>query len=341
MTRIQVRPLKPSDISPAAALLAARHKRDRARLPWLNKAYEDPAECEVLVRDTVQSPRTFAVAAELDGQLAGYLVGERELHHPASLSAQFVPPYTLGIGLHGHAVAADVNAVDVYRLMYAELAARAVERGFFEHRVYIVPGDRDVEEAWVNLGFGRGLVCAVRDTTVPVPLDSRAFDVEVHQASSEDADVVMQLEDANTRHHYSSPIFWPYLHETLSAAREYQEALLADPANAHFVAYRDGKPLGMNTFNPPNWVSPLLLGGRSIYLFQGVVVEEARGNGVGKALLARSMEWAREQGYERCVLHFASANASGATFWLGQGFVPVEYTMARHIDERIGWARPA
>lgn len=339
MARIKVRPMQPGDIAPAAALLAERHKRDRARLPFLNKVFEEPTECEALVRDTLQNPRAFAVAAELDGRLVGYLVGEREHHHPASLPAQWVPPYTFAIGLQGHAVAADVNAVDVYRLMYGELAARAVERGFFEHRVYIVPGDRDVEEAWVNLGFGRSLVCAVRDTS-PVPLDGQAAGIEVHQATSEDAEVVMQLEDANTRHHYSSPIFWPYLHETMAAARQYQESLLADPANAHFVAYKNGEPLGMNTFNPPDWVSPLIQGGRSIYLYQGVVVEKARGNGIGKALLARSMDWAREQGYEYCALHFASANASGASFWLGQGFVPAEYTMARRIDERIGWARP-
>ena len=46
----------------------------------------------------------------------------------------------------------------------------------------------------------------------------------------------------------------------------------------------------------------------------------------------------REQGYANCCLHFASDNPSGAPYWLGQGFVPVEHTMVRRIDERIAWA---
>lgn len=339
MSRIHVRPFHFDDIGAAALLLAERHARDRSRLPQLSKTFDSAEECAALLRATAQDENAFGVTALKDDRPVGFLLAEKQLHPPTSLAAQFIPPYTLGLPLHGHAVSSEVGATEVYRLMYAEVAARGVERGFFAHRAYIVPGDRDVEEAWVNLGFGRALVCAVRDVS-PVPSYVPNGDVEVHQASSEDIDVVMRLEHSNAVHHYGSPIFWPYLHETMKAAREYQQALLADPANAHFVAYRNGEPLGMDTFNPPDWVSPLLQCGRSIYLFQGVVEEAARGNGVGKALLGRSMQWARDEGYEHCVLHFASANPSGSAFWLSQGFVPVEYAMTRQIDERIGWARP-
>jgi hypothetical protein len=50
------------------------------------------------------------------------------------------------------------------------------------------------------------------------------------------------------------------------------------------------------------------------------------------------MAWARKQGHRWCTLHFASGNPSGAPFWLGHGFIPVEYTMSRHLDERVAYA---
>ncbi|MGE5595051.1 MAG: GNAT family N-acetyltransferase, partial [Hyphomicrobiales bacterium] len=259
---------------------------------------------------------------------------------PTSLVAQWVEPYSMAIGLHAHAVAQDADATEVYRALYGSLAGEWVDRGFFEHRVYVVPGDRATEEAWVNLGFGRRLVCAMRPTSQPVLNVPAGHGIQVHQAGSEDIDLVMHLEHVNTVHHFRPPIFWPYLHETMAAARDYQSSMLADARNGAFIAYRDGRPLGMDTFTPPDWLSPLVLGGPTIYLFQGVVEEEARGGGVGKVLLDHAMRWAREQQHEWCALHFASANPSGAPFWLSQGFVPVEYTMGRRVDDRVAWARP-
>ena len=50
------------------------------------------------------------------------------------------------------------------------------------------------------------------------------------------------------------------------------------------------------------------------------------------------MEWAATNGYHTCTLHFASQNPSGGPFWLGHGFVPIEYTMERRVDERVAWA---
>jgi GNAT superfamily N-acetyltransferase len=61
--------------------------------------------------------------------------------------------------------------------------------------------------------------------------------------------------------------------------------------------------------------------------------------GVGAALLAASMEWARERGYEWCLLNFLPANILAARFWTRSGFEPLGYRMIRVVDERIAWAR--
>lgn len=213
-----------------------------------------------------------------------------------------------------------------------------VRNGFFVHMTHITPGDAATQEAWVALGFGRGNTCAVRDTA-PVE-DAVATNIEIHQAGPEDLSVVMGLNDSLYMYHSQSPIFWPFLQEPQPAEREYQRSILSDSANAHFIAYDGGRPIGMQTFMRPGFIPETVEPGGNVYLYQGVVETDVRGGGVGTALLAHSMEWARAQGDQMCTLHFASANPSGAPFWLGHGFVPAEYAMIRHVDERVAWASP-
>ena len=157
---------------------------------------------------------------------------------------------------------------------------------------------------------------------------------------AEDAQVVFSLNDELYIHHARAPIFSPRLRETDASSHDFTMGLLNDPkANAHLIAYdKDGRALGMNTFMPPTWIAPMIAPEKTIYLYQGVVSETARGGGVGSTLLAKGVDWAREQGYEHVALHFAAPNVQGARFWLGQGFRPVEYRMTRYVDDRIAWA---
>jgi len=338
MPAVSVRPFESQDTAPAARLLAARHSRDRARLPVLRADMEEDEPCRAIVERFAGNARASGVAAvSAAGETLGFLFGEKMTLAPTAYGSMYVPPHSIAIAIDGHAVALEADPTTMYRLMYASLAEQWVKGGFFEHQTHIVPGDLEVEEAWVNLGFGRGTTAAVRGTG-PVNV-RRQPNVEIHQASSEDFVVVSTLSDELTAFHSHAPIFWPLLSEPRHAAEEAHRALLADPRNAHFVAYENGKPVAMQTFARPGFTPSIVEPEGNVYLFEGMVEAGARSGGIGTALLEHSMAWAREQGDARCTLHFASANPSGAPFWLGQGFVPVEYTMSRHVDERIGWAR--
>ena len=110
--------------------------------------------------------------------------------------------------------------------------------------------------------------------------------------------------------------------------------------NGWYCLHLDGRAAGMQTFLRPGFTPPIVKAESNVYLFEGVVTAEARGGGIGTALLQESMAWAARAGFETCTLHYASANPLGAPFWLRNGFVPVEHTMANVIDERIAWARP-
>jgi GNAT superfamily N-acetyltransferase len=324
-------------VDAAASLLAERHVRDRERDPRLPAAYEIPPSCRPLVEQALGEPGARGVVC-LDGdEIVGFAVMTTFLPAPTHMTAAFFPPRCVNLGYAAHASQAGLE-FDVYRELYAALSAHFVDAGYFDHNVYVAPRDRAVEEAFVSLGFGRALTAALRNVD---PVDAGASPaVELHAAAGEDASVIFELNDELYAHHARAPIFWPHVRETNASSEQFTRELLNEPkVNAHWVAYEGGRAVGMNTFMGPFWISPMLTPEKTVYLYQGVVAEHARRGGLGKTILARGIDWAREQGYEYVALHFAAPNVPGAKFWQSNGFLPIEHRMSRHIDERIAWAR--
>lgn len=335
--RIEIRDLTTADLENATRMLARRHRADRTRTPALSTRFDDVGQLRPMLDEALARPAARGVLALQGGEATGFMVAGLVLPPPTNWFAAFAPVRSMQIGYAGHA-AIGPDAGDVYRHMYAVLAPHWLARGAFAHAIEINAGDETALDAWFSLGFGQVFTLAVRDTG-PVVADPDRIgpSVEIDQVGAEEIDVVMKLNDDLARHHNASPIFLPYLAETAPSARANQMELLADPANAHWVAYRDRIPVGMQTFHQQTFAE-LARPDRSIYLFQGVTDPGGRGAGVGTAILRRSMEWARDAGYERCTLHFLSANIPGARFWLGSGFTPLTHTLVRRIDERIAWA---
>jgi GNAT superfamily N-acetyltransferase len=330
-------PFDEHHLDDAAALLAARHRADRAREADLPPRFEDAAAAREALQEVLATPRTGGVVALDGGRIAGYLLGSLVLPEPTNFLALIMQPRSARVPYAGHAVVPD-DGRETYRRLYAALAPRWNAAGCFAHYVETPAGDRAALDAWFSLGFGRDMTFAVRGTHDLVADRRQDAAVEVHRAGAEDLDVVMRLAEGLWRHHAAAPVFFPFLPETLPDMRRFQEALLADPANAHWLAYRDGRALGMMTFIAGLFFDRMLRPERCVYLFQGFTEAAARGGGVGTALLAHSLVWAREQGHERCGLHFMAANLTAARFWLGHGFRPFEYRLCRVVDGRIAWA---
>ncbi len=333
-----VRSFTSQDIPAAASLLAARLGAAHARLPFVDPAFASTAGVEGFVKALQANPFADGLVAESAGAAVGFLFGQRMLLGPAEMASLFVPPHSISIPVEGHAVAAGNDPTVVYRELYRHLAADWVREGFFVHRAAILAGDADEQEAWVSLGFGRAMTAATRPAADPVA-NVRATGIEVHRAGAEDIEVVMGLSDVLMEHHNRPPIFWPLLKEPLPAARAFNLGVLEEGSMPYFVGYQRGEPVAMTTFLRPGFTPPVVAHASDIYLFEGIVSEAARSGGVGTAVLDEALSWVRDNGYATCTLHFASANYSAAPFWLGHGFVPVEHTMERHIDERIAWAR--
>jgi GNAT superfamily N-acetyltransferase len=304
----------------------------------LAPSLDDPIACEDLLRPLTRNPRVTGRVGMRGADMAGFLFGELMLFGPMDMASLYLPPQSIAMPIEGHAVAAGEDKAEVYLALYADLAAAWVASGFFVHRIAITAGDPETQEAWVTLGFGRNLTCGVRDTG-PVMIGELGG-IDVREATSEDIETVLTLADSLNVHHARSPMFWPYLRTTESGSREFNLNALQPGEPPYFVAYREGIPIAMQTFLRPGFTPPIVDRNRDVYLFEGVVDDAARGGGIGTSLLEHTMRWAREAGYETCTLHFAPMNPSGAPFWLRHGFIPVEYTMERRVDERIAWAGP-
>lgn len=319
-------PFEERHLQDASRLLAADQKRRRALDQRLPAAFEAAEEALAPIEAAFRSPAAAGVVALRDGGLVAFL-----------LAMQRLPERVMTVPFHGYAIAAS-ESLETYRELYAVLADGFVRRGHFGHRVTVLDADLELRECWDSLSFGRALTTAIRYVDDPV---ADPPELDIRQLGGEHLDVIGQLEAANARHHNSSPVFIPYLDEDREGYRTRTAALLDDPLNAHFVAYEDGTPAGMNSFMTEARHSPLATPERDIYLFQGIVYESYRHAGIGRGLLAHSMRWARSRGYTTCSLHYFAANLVGSRFWTANGFRPVTHTLGRHIDERMAWARPA
>jgi GNAT superfamily N-acetyltransferase len=328
---IEIVALTEDEVPAAGQLVAGRHARERRRFPLLPAAYEDPARAADLVRRTLAV--TDGVAAVDGGRLVGFLTSLDAVPEPSSPLARYAPARAALHLVHGHAVADDVAPGPIAAALFARLAARALERGVTDHVVHVPIGHDD---AWVTLGFGRANAVAVRDRA-RVDVDAGG---DVRIATSDELDVVDRLVDEEAVFHAGSPMFRPYRRAaTADAVRAALADELASADHAFLLARRGGRDVGVLSV-APGLGSPLYVPDGAAYIAATAVLAEARGGGVGAALVAAAMAWAREHGHRAACLHFATTNMTSTAFWTGIGFTPVMLHLRRVLDERILTDRP-
>jgi len=163
-------------------------------------------------------------------------------------------------------------------------------------------------------------------------------DLEIRTATEKELPDVFALLAEQRAFHASSPMFLPNLRILHAAQEAAARELIAQPRCPTFLAYQEGRALGMQLFAPATFMSWPLRDDATVYLFQGVVSERERGSGVGAALLQHSLAWMRREGVRRCGLHYLSANPSGAPFWTHHGFRAAEHFLHRTVDARMAWS---
>jgi GNAT superfamily N-acetyltransferase len=336
MPALETRPFRTDDIAAAARLLADRHVRARARFALLPPRFEDADACAELVRSAMSLAE--GVVARDGDRLAGFLFAAAILYPPDRPSTRFTPPRSSMMFAHGHAVAAGADPFATYHALLAALAPPLVDRGILAHTVHLPAGEPALDAAWFDLGFGRVHAFAARDLA---PL-SRASppDVLVREATREDLDVAERLADEEARFHARAPIWDAYVAaDTAAGTRRELEELIASADGAVLLAALEGRDVGLTTVSAATG-GPLFIPDDALGIGTTAVFEDARGRGVGAALVERALAWGRARERRHATLHFSTANAASRPFWTGLGFTPVLWHLVRLLDERLPWARP-
>jgi GNAT superfamily N-acetyltransferase len=300
--------------------------------------FEDQAEALALIRELLAADGTSGMVALRGGTVAGYLLGAPEVGSPTRPFAGMMLPRAASMSYEGHAVETGQEDA-VYPWLYGALAPDWVASGLMGHYV-TVSAEPAAMDAWVDLGFGRYTALGVRSTAAP---DVRpASEIEVRRATVDDEESVQALMAELLRAFADAPVFVPYPPEVRTGGRELIAAHLSDPGSPFWLASVHGRPVSVMVFiepTSPNWHQPKIESTRNgVYLFLASTLPEARGTGVGAALFAHAMAWAREAGYDDCTVNYFTASRA-ARFWQGVGFRPVTYWMRRILDDRIAWAR--
>lgn len=333
--RLQTEPFTIVHLDAAAELLAERHRADRLAAAELPERFQDAVAAREALRAAWEQPRAQGVAALRDGRLSGYLIGGVTLPEPGTQLARYVRSRSVVIEYAGHAVSSE-DGREIYRELYAAIAPRWLAQGCFSHYICLPNADRTAVEAWFSLGFGQESVFGLRAIGEQTKITGSVAGMEIRRAGLEDLETVVRLLAGLDRSEVDAPIWRPYLQERDALRPEDVEQALAGSANACWLACTNGREVGMMLFEPHeagiDWPE------RCIHLDEAYVEPEARGRGVGGALLRRGLAAARESSFERCIVDWLAPNLLGDRFWRVNGFRPLATYLVRHIDERIAWA---
>lgn len=324
---MQIVPFRQEHLAEAGALLAARHRRDRLNQPLLPAPFEEVETAQQSVELLLQTKGARGVAAVKDGALQGFLMA-RSLTAPIWGRAAQIP-------YHGHAA----TRADLYRDLYAALAADLVRDGFLYHQAVVPAGDQSALQAWFSLTFGQEQVHALQPVQTEATAPTLPPGVSIRRAGPTDLEAILEVAHLIAEHQAASPVFGILLPEQPADWREGWAEMLADPNSWIYIAEQEGRILGHQAWEvaAPS-LTDLLTPPDAAYLNVAATRPECRGMGLGQALTFYGMREAAERGALVALTDWRATNLLSSRFWPRQGFQPVAYRLTRRIDERIAWA---
>jgi GNAT superfamily N-acetyltransferase len=317
--RLVLDELDEATIEGAAELVAREQAVVRRTCPQLSACYESLEVCTVALQRLVDAGGRGVVATDRGRPLA---VLTASVHDRRVLGRYGYLP------AEGFAVDPELDdPTTVLATMYAQLASPIVTAGVWRHYLLHI-ARRRLHDALANLGFARHGVYGVQAVT-PRRGDSH---VEVRIAELADLDIVARLALIEIQHRARPPMFGPMNNPPLADLAAKHHALHTSGA-VHLLATLDRRDVGLLTVEPTS-PAPRLCPPDQPYIGSTATVPDARGRGVGHALVDAALDWAHQQGYEWISVDFEAANPLSRPFWLGAGFRPTGYSLLRLIDPK-------
>jgi len=293
-----------------ASLWVVKNFREE-HVPFLRSSFDRDMAFLPRLRELVKEAPS--VAAYQDDRLVGFLTG-------------FVIPSWRGkrsvyCPEWAHAAVGE-DRREVYQLMYGEISKKWAADRCHTHLITHFAHDRGIIDAFSWFGFGMAAVDAIRDLST---LEGVNPDVEIRRATMEDLEAVTSLSHQFHQYMTGAPIF-------LVRTEDNAEDLLSNASLALWIAFEDGRAVSYLTVGPSRGhdAAFVIQDDRIASIYGAFTEGKFRGQGIGKALLNRSIEWAASMGYENCAVDFEPENVDGVRFWM-KHFKPICYSQVRNL----------
>lgn len=327
---VQIIPFDNELLSQAAALLAARHRCDRAALPLLPKRFEDTAVAGRAIEAVCAKPHAAGFAAMEGEHLLAYLIGDVTVDAQRGRAGWVRSP----------GCAYDPQAgVDIVRDLYAALGERWTAMGVFSHFVLLSVADEALIQAWFSLSFGIEQVHALLNLSQLGQTSSSLSEIELRQAGPGDEAFLAAMSDVIWREQVKAPVWGAMLPEAVAEVEDGWAELADDHDCTTWLAMAEDGPVGVQVYWPADVDEERMhMPDKTIHLGVAGTRESMRGRGVGTWMTATGLAHAADAGYAICETDWRSTNLFSSRFWPNRGFGPVVYRLVRNIDPRISWA---
>jgi GNAT superfamily N-acetyltransferase len=304
--------LHADSLDEATTLVASEHAAARALNPAIPADAGDPERCRRALAGLLADGHRGVVARS----------GERCL---GVLCGKVVRPGVAYLPAHGVAIDPTVDdATSVLVALYAQLAPQLVTGGARHHHAAHVDF-APLGEAFSNLGFGRSAIYATR----PARPRERDPEAEIRTAGRGDLDVIAGLSHIEMVHRCTPPIYGPE-RRGLDEVRQRHQRLM-DEGAVHFIARAGSEDVGLLTLEL-SYSAPRLCPDGQPFIGATATHPAARGRGIAGALVEAALDWAHHRGFHSVSVDFMPANPLSRPFWLGAGFTPTGYGVARTIQ---------
>jgi GNAT superfamily N-acetyltransferase len=321
-------------IEGAGALMAREHAAARKVSRQLPEAYLSVEVCAAALQRLRDSGHRGVVATDRDRVLA-----------VAAATVRQVPVFGRYAKLPAEGLAVDPGLADptaVLSVLWGELAQPLVADGVSDYYV-VSPALPRLHEALSNIGFGRDGCYAVRRVAAGRSSTARrggpagsvraggagTGEVTVRRAGHEDLSTVARLALVELHHRGTPPMFAPPDTSSLDEVIAVHGAL-REAGAVHLLAHLDRDDVGLLTVEPTS-PAPRLCPEGQPFIGATATLPQVRRRGVGRALVAAALDWARSHGYRWISVDFATGNPLSRPLWLGAGFRPTGYGLARHL----------
>ncbi|MGZ3716405.1 MAG: GNAT family N-acetyltransferase, partial [Ktedonobacterales bacterium] len=309
-----------------------------ARVPSMGIAHASGARRTLshLWERRLCDPRYMALGMWRHGRLIGTLAVTYRHYPPESEELLWSPRSGGWMPQALCAIAPDQRYADVLPPLYEAASAWLGRRDVPLHFASILAADREALNVWLSLGFRQQGIFALLDEAAHNTITARKAvnGIRVRRAKHADAGAIARLLAESHRYHALLP---GSFYTPADGDRHYATVVqreLASPDGPHYIVVEEqGKVIGCASSvlrdaqlaEPARYMQPMPLG----YIDEVAVTQQARGRGIGTALVAQLLSEFEARGVRHFGIHFLVNNPLATHAWLHLGFRPLEIRLQR------------